>query len=265
MKHKNKVAIITGGALGYKAGGSSIGGAIAFKLAKDEYKIVIVDLSDMGQKTVDTINKDGGEAIFLKKDVTKTEDVKRIIDTTIDKFGAITCLVNCVARYGTGMAKNIVDISEEEWAKTLNVNLGGYFLMAKYVIPEMLKSGGGSIVNISSIESAVALPNFSVYSVSKGAIDALTRTIAVDFAPKIRANSVLPGFVKIANSEGNRTLDELDKWYREIARQYPMQRVCEVNEIASVVSFLVSEKASYINGQSIVVDGGKGISDIHEF
>ena len=163
------------------------------------------------------------------------------------------------------MAKNVTDISEEEWNKTLDVNLNGYFKMAKYAIPLILESGGGTIVNISSGGSLVALPNFSVYSVSKAAIDALTRTIAVDFAPKIRANAILPGFVRIANSENNRTPEELERWYGDIAKQYPMRRVCEVEEIANVVSFLASEQSSYINGQSIIVDGGKSISDVHEF
>ncbi len=264
-KDKNKVAIVTGGALGYMNGGPSIGGSIAMRLANDGYRVVVVDLGEMGQRTVDVIGKNGGEAIFLQLDVTKTEDVRKIVETTVDTFGGVTCLVNCVARYSPGMAKNVVDISEEEWDETLKVNLTGYFLMAKYTIPEILKTGGGTIINISSIESDIALPNFSVYSVSKGAIDALTRTVATDFAPLIRCNSVLPGFVKIANSENDRSEHELEEWYQNIAKKYPMKRVCETHEVANVVSFLAGDESSYINGQSIVVDGGKGIADAHEF
>ena len=93
----------------------------------------------------------------------------------------------------------------------------------------------------------------------------MTRSIAIDFAPKIRANTVCPGFVRIENSENNRTTEQLKLWYESIAKQYPMKRVCEVEEIANVVSFLSSEKSSYINGQSIRVDGGYGIADSHEF
>jgi len=129
----------------------------------------------------------------------------------------------------------------------------------------MLRSGGGTIVNISSGASFASLPNFSVYSASKGAIDAMTRSIAVDYAPQIRANTVCPGFVRIENSENNRTLQELKDWYISIAKRYPMKRVCEVEEIANVVSFLSSDKSSYINGQSIRVDGGYGIADSHDF
>lgn len=265
MDTKNKVAIVTGGAMGYKAGGKSIGGAVAITLAKDGYKVVVVDLGEMGQKTVDLIKQDGGEGMYIKADVTKADEVQKIVGSAKSTYGGLNCLVNCVARYSQGMMKNIADITEEEWSQTLNVNLNGYFMMAKYSIPLMIESGGGSIISISSIESFVALPNFSVYSVSKAAVDALTRSLATDFAPTIRTNSVVPGFVKIANSENNRSPEELEVWYKGISKQYPMKRVCEVEEIANVVSFLVSDKASYINGQSIVVDGGKTIADAHEF
>lgn len=265
MDNMNKVAIVTGGAMGYKSGGASIGGAVSVRLAKDGFKVIVVDLGEMGSRTVELIKSVGGEGLFIKADVTKTADVQRVMKTAKDVFGGLNCLVNCVARYGSGMAKNIVDISVEEWEETLNVNLNGYFMMAKYSIPLILKSGGGTIVNISSLAAFNALPNFSVYSVSKAAINALTRTIAVDFAPKIRANAICPGFVKIANSENNRTPEELEKWYGEISKQYPMRRVCEVDEIAGVASFLAGDDSSYVNGQTIIVDGGKMVADSHEF
>ncbi len=259
MALTDKVAVVTGAAMGYQAGGPSIGGAVSIRLASDGFKVVVVDIGDMGKRTVDIIKENGGEAIFLQADVTITDEVKKIVQTTKRNFGSAHCLVNCVARYSEGMAKNVAEISEEEWNKTLDVNLNGYFKMAKYLIPLMLESGGGTIVNISSGGSLQSGPNFSVYSVSKAAIDALTRTIAVDFAPEIRANAVLPGFVKIANSQNDRTPGQLKKWYQDISKLYPMKRVCEVEEIASVVSFLSSKESSYINGQTISVDGGIGI------
>ncbi len=261
----HKVALVSGGAMGYKDGGPSIGGAIAQRLAKDGFKVVVIDEGDMGQRTADLIQDAGGEALFIKADVTQTDAIKKALEKIRQTYGGLHCLVNCVVRYSEGMAKNVADISEEEWRATLNVNLGGYFKMAKYSIPMMLASGGGTIINISSIETYTALPNFSVYSVSKAAIDALTRSLAVDFAPRIRTNSVIPGFVKIANSENNRTPKELAAWHADIAKQYPMERLCEVDEVAGVVSFLAGKDSSYINGQSIVVDGGKTIADIHEF
>ncbi|MBU2591896.1 MAG: SDR family oxidoreductase [Patescibacteria group bacterium] len=265
MKTKNKVALVTGGSMGFKNGGPSIGGAVSIRLARDGYRVVIIDFCEMGKKTVEIIEKSGGEAIFVNGDVSNTEDVKKAITTAKSKFRGLHCLVNCAARYTPDMAKNIAEISEEEWTKTIDVNLGGYFRTAKYAIPLILKSGGGTIINISSIEAFLALPNFSVYCVSKAAIDGLTRALAVDFAPLIRTNSVCPGFVKIANSQGNRTPQELKEWYSRIAKNYPMKRVCEVEEIANVVSFLASDKSSYINGQTIIVDGGKIVADFHEF
>jgi len=260
----NKVAIVTGGAMGYKTNGPSIGGAIAIRLAVDGFKIIVVDLLKTGNNTVDFIKKNGGEAIFEKADVTITEDIKRVVSKAAE-LGNLTCLVNCAAKYPNGMFKNLAEISEEDWDTVLKVNLGGYFKFAKYCIPEILKSGGGTIINISSVASALSIKNFGVYSVSKAAINALTRSLAVDFAPSIRVNSICPGFVRIENSENNRSPEDLKKWYAETAKQYPLGRVAEVKEIASVASFLASDESSYINGQSIVVDGGKTISDSHDF
>lgn len=265
MDKIKRIAIVTGGAMGYKDGGPSIGGAAAIRLSKDGYAVVVVDLGEMGQRTVEIIKKNGGDAIFIRADVTVTQDVHTIVESTRSKYGKLNCLVNCVARYGSGMAKNIVDITEEEWTTTLQVNLNGYFKMAKYCIPLMLESERAAIINISSVAAFTSLPDFSVYSVSKAAINALTRTIAVDFSPKIRANAICPGFVKIANSQNNRSEAELTAWYKDISKQYPMRRICEVDEIANVVSFLASEQSSYINGQAIIVDGGKTIADSHEF
>jgi NAD(P)-dependent dehydrogenase (short-subunit alcohol dehydrogenase family) len=265
MKTKTKIALVTGGALGFKEGGPSIGGAIAIRLAEDGFKVVIIDFCEMGHKTVEAITKKGGEAVFVQGDVYLTEDIKRSIQTAKEKFGGLNCLVNCAARYTPGMAKNVVEISEDEWEKTLRVNLGGYFRTAKYAIPLILKSGGGTIINISSVASFIALPDFSIYAVSKAAINGLTRSLATDFAPQIRTNAICPGFVKIANSQNNRSPKELEEWYGRIAKKYPMRRVCEVEEIANVASFLASDQSSYVNGATIVVDGGYLAADSHEF
>jgi len=164
---------------------------------------------DIGKRTVEIIEKNQGRAKHIKADVTDTQAVKKIIQTVKKEYGGVQCLVNCVARYGKGMAKSVGEITEEELCKTLAVNLNGYFKMCKYVIPAMFKVGKGTIINISSIEAFTCLPNFSVYSVSKAAICVLTRSIAVDYAPAIRANSVCPGFVRIANSENQRTPEQL--------------------------------------------------------
>lgn len=266
MSFQDKVALVTGAALGFKNGGPTIGSEIAFKFAMEGAKVVIVDINKtMGQRTADTINSSGGKAIFIPADVSKTEDVKNVINKVKNEFSRMNCLVNCAASYQGDIFHNVVDIPEDDWMNIINVNLNGYFRFAKYSIPLMLESGGGSIVNISSGAAFKVTKNFCVYPVTKAAINSLTRTLALDFAPKIRTNAVCPGFVKIANSEGDRNPKELENWLSSIARKYPLKRVCTVDEIASVVLFLSSENASFINGQSILVDGGYYISDEHEF
>ena len=266
MKLKDKVALITGAALGFKAGGPSIGSAIALKFASEGAKIVAVDiLEEMGIKTIEKIEKNGGEGIFVKTDVSKTEEVKEAISITKKKYKKLNILINCAASYEGDISSNIVDISEEDWKKIIDINLNGYFRCAKYAIPLILESGGGTIVNISSCAAFRVLKNFSVYPVTKAAINALTRTMAVDFAPQIRTNSICPGFVRIANSENERTPEQIEEWINNISKTYPLKRVCSVDEIANVALFLASSDSSYVNGECLIVDGGRIVSDTHEF
>ena len=266
MKMQNKTALVTGAALGYKNGGPSIGSAIAFKLAAEGAEVVVVDiLEEMGQRTVDKIKENGGSGVFVRCDVSKTDEVKRAIEITEQEFGGLHCLVNCAASYEGDIFKNVVEIPEEDWHHVIDVNLNGYFRFAKYAIPLMLQSGGGTIVNISSGAAFRVVKDFSVYPVTKAAINALTRTLAIDFAPQIRANAICPGFVRIANSEGDRSPEEVEQWIQRIAKAYPLKRACSVEEIANVALFLASDDSSYINGECIIVDGGRFVSDTHEF
>jgi len=263
---QNKVALVTGAALGYKSGGPSIGSAIAFKLASEGASVVVVDvLEKMGQRTVDRIRENGGTGLFVKADVSKTDEVKRAIEITEQRFGKLHCLMNCAASYEGDISRNVVEISEKDWHHTIDVNLNGYFRFAKYAIPLIQQSGGGTIVNISSGAAFRVLKDFSVYPVTKAAINALTRTLAIDFAPQIRTNAICPGFVRIANSEGARSPEEVEQWIEGIAKTYPLKRVCTVEEIANVALFLASDDSSYINGQCITVDGARSVSDSHEF
>lgn len=258
---KNKVALVTGAALGYKNGGPSIGSAIALKFASQGANVVVVDiLEEMGQRTVDKIRENGGDGIFVRTDVQKTDEVKGAVEVTRQKFGKLHCLVNCAASYEGEISRNVVEIPEEDWNHIIDVNLNGYFRFAKYAIPLILESDGGTIVNISSVAAFKGLRNFCVYPVTKAAINSLTRTIATDFAPHIRCNAICPGFVRIANSEGDRTPDEVEKWIADIAKTYPLKRVCSVEEIADVALFLASEESSYINGECIMVDGGNFVA-----
>ena len=266
MKMQNKIALVTGAALGYKDGGLSIGSAIAFKFASEGASVVVVDvLEAMGQRTVDRIKENGGTGLFVKTDVSKTDEVKRAIEITRQEFGQLHCLVNCAASYEGDIARNVVEISEQDWRHTIDVNLNGYFRFAKYAVPLILQSGGGAIINISSGAAFRVLKNFCVYPVTKAAINALTRTLAIDFAPQIRTNAICPGFVRIANSENDRSPGQVEQWIAGIAKTYPLKRVCSVEEIANVALFLAGDDSSYINGECITVDGGRFVSDTHEF
>ena len=266
MKMRDRVALVTGAAVGYKNGGPSIGSAIAFRLAAEGAAVVVVDiLGEMGDRTASRIRQNGGRSLFLRTDVSKTDEVRQAVETTRQEFGALHCLVNCAASYEGDIAKNVAEISEGDWVHTIDVNLNGYFRFAKYTVPLMLESGGGTIINISSCAAFRVLRSFSVYPVTKAAINALTRVLAIDFGPRIRANAICPGFVRIANSENDRTPEEVERWTAEIATTYPLGRVCSVDEIADVALYLASDDSSYINGQCIVVDGGRLVSDAHEF
>ncbi len=266
MRFQNKIALITGAALGYKKGGPSIGGAIAIKLAAEGAKVVVVDLNkEAGQLTVNKIHENEGEAVFMKIDVTNSREIKRGIQAIKKKFGRLDFLVNCAASYEGDIFHNVVDTPEEDWMNIFNVNLHGYYRMAKYAIPLMLENRGGSIVNISSIAAYNVVPNFSVYPVTKAAINGLTQVLAIDHAPEIRTNAICPGFVRIANSEGGRSPKELKKWHDKIAKTYPAKRLCKVDEIASVAAFLLSDEASYINGECLKVDSGRFLLDNHDY
>ncbi len=266
MKFKNKTALVTGAALGYKDGGPSIGSAIALKLASEGAKVVVVDiLEEMGQRTADKVIANGGEAVYIKANVANSDEVKKAVQYVEDKFGELHCLVNCAAGYEGDIFNSVIDTPEEDWMDVFNINLHGYYRFAKYTLPLIMKSGGGTIVNVSSMAAFQVVPNFAAYPVTKAAINGLTRVLAVDHAPKIRTNAICPGFVKIENSENDRSPAELKKWHAKIAKSYPAKRLCSVDEIAEVACFLASEDSSYINGECIQVDSGRFIGDIHQY
>ena len=139
MKMKDKIAIVTGSALGYKTGGPSIGSSIAFKLADEGATVIVTDIrDDMGTVTAERINSNNGHSIFIKADAGNTNDVKNVIQKVKDEFGKLHCLVNCAASYEANIAKNVCELPEEDWTQTINVNLTGYFRFAKYSIPLIL-------------------------------------------------------------------------------------------------------------------------------
>ena len=248
MRLQGKVVVISGGARG-------LGKAQARLFAREGGKVVVGDiLVNETREVVAGIIENGGEALFVKLDVTREEDWYKIIRATIDRFGKLDVLVNN-AGIGGESGVSIEDMSEEMWERVMAVNAKGVFFGTKLAIPEMLKIGGGSIVNISSQIGLVGSDTSNLaYMASKGAVHIFTKAVALRYATKgIRVNSVHPGPVQTPMlSEG--FVDEQRK--RKVISRIPMGRVGRPEEVAYGVLFLASDEASFVTGTELVIDGG---------
>jgi NAD(P)-dependent dehydrogenase (short-subunit alcohol dehydrogenase family) len=245
----NKAAVITGA-------GSGIGQATALLFAGKGAKVAVVDLdSDAGAKTVDMIKDDGGEAIGVIADVSRAADAHRMAKTVMDIFGRIDVLVNNAGVFTEG---NVVDTSEEDWNRILGVNLSGVFLCMKYCIPEMIKGGGGVVVNISSEAGLVGIGNQVAYNVSKSGVIALTKSAALDFAgDNIRVNCLCPGRVLTPLvKEVIRNSQDPEATRRLLSEDRPMKRMGKPEEIAAGILFLASDEVAYATGTVLSIDGG---------
>ncbi|MDP2363239.1 MAG: glucose 1-dehydrogenase [Ignavibacteria bacterium] len=241
MKLENKIAIITGSSRG-------IGKATAILFAKEGAKVVIncEEQTSEAEKVVDAIGNT--KAIFVKADVSKEDDVKRLISETIKKFGKIDILVNNAgAIFRPGDWKSNIDT----WHKTLDVNLTSAWLMIREVAPIMTEHGGGSIVNVVSVYGFLGAAPVLAYTSAKGGLITLTKSFAKELAPTIRVNAVAPSNVMTDMTKG--AGEELIESFRQ---QTPLNRIAEPDEIAKAILFLVSNDASYITGEILVVDGG---------
>ena len=241
---QGKTAIITGG-------GSGFGRETAIKLAQRGVNISVVDVSkEQGEETVKLCKQLGTDAIFIEADVSKVEDVKRYVSQTVEHFGKIDLFFNNAGISGSGV--RTLDCSEEEFDAIVNVNLKGAFYGLKYVVNEMLKTGGGSIVNTASLGGIVGMPTLGPYSATKHGIVGLTKTIAGEYGrDNIRINAIAPGtnetpMVKAFPPEAIKAMGEA----------VPMGRLGQPHEVGNVVAFLLSDEASYIHGAVISIDGG---------
>lgn len=247
MKLRDKVAVITGA-------GSGIGRATALLFAAEGAKVVVADYSvEGGKETVKLIKEKGGEAIFVATDVSKVADVQKMIKTAIDKYGRLDILYNNAGIEGPlGPTENV---SEADWDRVLSVNLKGVFLGSKYAIPQMLKQGGGVIINTASIAGLVGVANMPAYCASKGGIVLLTKTMALEYVKKnIRVNCICPGAVKTPMLDRfTGSQPEAEKLIRE---SEPMGRWSEPEEIAQAALYLASDQSSFVTGTALVVDGG---------
>lgn len=248
MKLKDRVAIVTGGAKG-------IGWGIVKVLVQEGAKVVVVDWDkETGEKTAEEMRKAGGDAMFVFCDVSNEEQVKAMVQKTLDKYGKIDILVNDA---GIGVYKTVLDTSSEDWDRCLAVNLKGQFLCCKYCIPHMQKIGKGAIVNISSVHSFQTVNGVAPYCASKGGITALTRNLAIDYGPTIRVNSIAPGWVltPLIQSIFDSYPDPKGQ-QAETERRQVMKRIGVPEDIGYAVAFLVSDEATFITGTQLFVDGG---------
>lgn len=251
MELAGKVAIVTGA-------GGGIGKASAISLAEAGASVLVAgNISKDVNITADLIQGKGNHAIALEMDVTKSEDAKKAIWTAVNQWGGVDILVNSagIQRYGT-----VVDTPEETWDEVFDVNLKGMFLMAKYAIPEMEKRKGGSIINISSVQAFASQRSVAAYTASKGAINALTRAMALDHADSnIRVNSVCPGSVDTPMLRWAAQLfsgEDAENTLLSWGNMHPLGRLAKSEEVAELVLFLASPRSSFITGGSYTVDGG---------
>lgn len=248
MRLKGKIAIVTGA-------GAGIGEAIAMRYAQEGARVVVVEISALrGQSTVDAIQTFGGDAVFIRTDVSSEANVKAMVEATLKAFGRIDILVNNAAvlmSYGQFRAH---EISNEEWERTLNVNLRGYWLCSKYVIPPMLSQKSGNILFIGSRTGLRGFAGFSAYSASKGGVLALMRSMAADYAPEgIRVNAIIPGTMDTPmNAQEFSEPGARDKYIPRI----PARRLGVASDIAGIATFLATDEASFCIGGLYFVDGG---------
>jgi len=245
---KGKVAVVTGARRG-------MGRTHALALAKAGAKVAVADISlEECQRVVEEIAKQGGEAMAIKCDVSKKKEVDEMVKKIVKEFGKIDILVN-----NAGIAQFVpfLEMTEEEWDRTLDINLKGYFLCAQACVKEMVKQKSGVIVNIASVamgQQGVGMSNIVHYCASKGGIAGMTEALAVELAPyNIRVNAISPGMIETPMIS---SIKQDSKTVEAMLAKVPMRRVGKPEEVSNLVLFLASEVSSYMTGSTVIIDGG---------
>ncbi len=245
----DQVAIVTGGAMG-------IGGAAARRLAEEGARVLIADIdTEASSATVGAIRNEGGIADSIIADVGKHEDIRAMVSKAVENWGRLDILVSNAYSPVHESGGSALDVTEEAWDHGMDVLVKSQFLAAKYAVPEMQKSGGGSIVNISSVHGLLVAPGRLIYEAGKSAVIGMTKQMATDFGPMgIRVNAICPGHI-VTERLGSQWADN-PSGLRFFEDQYPLRKVGRPVDIANSIVFLCSDEASFITGHALVVDGG---------
>jgi len=244
-----KVAIVTGAA-------SGIGRACAELLAERNASVVLADWNrEAGQDAAASIQACGFQAHYCYADVSQAAHAAQVIDDTLARYGRLDVLINNAA---VQILATLTGTTEEQWERMQRVNLEGVFLCSKYAIPAMLRTGGGSIVNMSSALGLVGDPDLAAYGAFKGGIIALTKAMAIGYGPQgIRVNCICPGDVNTPMVQAFfANAPDPSRFRAEITSHYALRRIAEPQEIAEAAAFLASDAASFVTGSALVVDGG---------
>ncbi len=252
MRFRGKTALVTGGA-------SGIGGAVSRRLASEGAAVLIADINEeTASANVERIRDAGGTAEAVRTDVGVHDDVRAMVKRAVSLWGRLDILVNNAYSPGEGHTGTAVDVTERQWDEGMGVLVKAIYLGVKYAVPEMRKSGGGSIVNISSVHGLLGTPGGLVYQAGKSAVIGVTKEMACDFGPdNIRVNAICPGHIVTERSA--------EYWHGKdgvqplILEQSPLRRVGKTDDIAAATAFLCSEEASFVTGHALVVDGGLSI------
>ena len=252
MRLEGKVALISGAASGVEGELMGFGGAAARLFAREGAKVVLTDINEeSGQKTAAQINEIGGDAMFLRLDVTNEQDWIEAVRAIVSSCGRLDILVN---NAGTGARYKVEDTTEEVWDTQMNIHAKGVFLGTKHAIPEMRKAGGGSIINVSSIYGLVGSDTSTAYHAAKGAIRLFTKSAAIQYANEnIRVNSVHPGYALTPLTQ--RGYDN-PEYFENIRAKVPIGRVGTADDIAYGMLYLASDESSFVTGSELVIDGG---------
>ena len=244
-----KTALVTGG-------GSGIGRATSLAYAQEGARVVVADVNvEGGEETVQLIKEAGGEAILVHADVAKPEDTQAMVAQAVEAFGSLDCAFNNAGISGGTDRRLTADYLEEDWDRVVGINLKGVWLCMKAEIPQMLKQGGGAIVNTASVAGLVGIPGTVAYIAAKHGVTGLTKAAALEYAKSgIRVNAVCPGYIQTPMVQ--RIFVENEGFEERVASRHPIGRLGEPSEIAAAVIWLSSDAASFVTGHNMPVDGG---------